>query len=543
MTRSEWGRALSLGMAAWMSFVVATALGVDHAFWASMPVWVVAQPWRGVTMERALWRLVGTVIGGAAGLALLMLSPSPWVTGIGMSVLLAIGAALIHLWSGVRSYMPLMCSITVGVVVVPAMLGTSGEFTLALERLVCTLIGGLAVALIVAPFTPHADKAGFRKAGVDLADRFVATARLLLEQTESEEALDKAVADTIREGAALEARARLVAAGSRDGYRRMAALDAILAAGLGVLEAATSARHDPKSRALALQVLLALETRPTVTPEQEDYPAVARLVEARRTLCIATEDLQAVAPSGRDLRKLVPPHDPALALRGAVMAAAGGLVGSALFIVTGNIVGELTAFSMVIFSLVLGSMPVPQSIAPKLIVGVFMGALAGVIYRIGVQPYVTDWMSLVLGLAPFIAVGAIARANPRTAIYALDANMCFMLASQAGAATAPLNDVLWSGAAMVVGTLAVVLSILAMPRPGRGLIAKTEAKLQRDLAELSARRGDVDAHRWSALWGRRLLTLATGLDTAGEGLPRHLLTVAGQGYEVLSANGRVQAKS
>ncbi|WP_367176936.1 FUSC family protein [Donghicola sp.] len=68
-----------------MSFVVATALGVDHAFWAAMPVWVVAQPWRGVTMERALWRLVGTIVGGTAGLALLAVSPSPWVTGIGMS--------------------------------------------------------------------------------------------------------------------------------------------------------------------------------------------------------------------------------------------------------------------------------------------------------------------------------------------------------------------------------------------------------------------------------------------------------------------------
>ncbi len=533
MTRSDWVRAASLGMAAWLSFVVATALDVDHAFWASMPVWVVAQPWRGVTIERAVWRLVGTVIGGGAGLLLLAVSPAPWVTGLGMSALLAVGAALIHLWSGVRSYMPLMCAITVGVVVVPAMLDPSGEFSLALDRMICTLIGGIAVAVIVAPFTPNADRAGFRSAGVDLADRFIATARLLLAQDASEQVLDDAVADTLRQGAALEARARLVAAGSREGYRRMAALDAILAAGLSVLEAAASAGRDAGARAQAQQVLAADGTRPTPTPEQIGYPAVARLVQARRALAIGVEDLQAVAPSGYDLRRLVPPHDPSLALRGASLAAASGLVGSMLFILTGSIVGELMAFSMVIFALVLGSMPVPQIMAPKLIVGVSIGALAGMLYRIGVQPYTGDWGALVLGLLPFIAVGAVARANPRTAPYALDANMCFMLASQAGAGVAPMPEILGSGAAMVLGALAVVLCVMALPRPSVRLIHKTEAKLQRDLSALVAAGGDD--HRWSALWGRRVLTLAMALDAAGEGVPRRLLGLAGDGYEALTA--------
>lgn len=538
MTRSDWARAASLGMAAWMSFVVATALGVDHAFWAAMPVWVVAQPWRGVTMERALWRLVGTIVGGAAGLALLAVSPSPWVTGIGMSALVALGAALVHLWSGVRSYMPLMCAITVGVVVVPAMLDPSAEITLALDRLLCTLIGGLSIAVFVAPFTPHADKQSFRKAGADLAERFIGTARLLLDADASDAQLDAAVAETVGQGAALEARARLVAAGSRDGYRRMAALDAILAAGLGLLEAATAASEDPEQRELAIQALDTHADRPEPTSAQAVFPAVVRLIEAQWALQIASEDLQSVAPSGRDFRKLVPPNNPALALRGALLAAAGGLVGSALFILTGSFIGELTAFSMVIFSLVLGSMPVPQNIAPKLVIGVFAGASAGVLYRLGVQPFVTDWVTLVLGLLPFVAVGAIARANPRTATYALDANMCFMLASQAGAAAAPLPVVLGSGAAMIGGTIAVVLCIMALPRPGRGLITKTEDRLIRDLNALSARREAVDPHRWSALWGRRILTLATALETAGEGLPRQFFGLAGQGYQILGRHSK-----
>ncbi|WP_420342316.1 hypothetical protein [Paenirhodobacter sp.] len=43
-TRAELLGAFRLGLAAWGAFAVASGLGIDHAFWASMPVWVVAQP-------------------------------------------------------------------------------------------------------------------------------------------------------------------------------------------------------------------------------------------------------------------------------------------------------------------------------------------------------------------------------------------------------------------------------------------------------------------------------------------------------------------
>ncbi|WP_138469068.1 FUSC family protein [Poseidonocella sp. HB161398] len=527
MTGTDFGQAFRLGLAAWTAFAAATALGIEHAFWAAMPVWVVAQPWRGVIFERALWRLLGTVIGGAAGLALLAVSPAPWATALGMALLLAAGAALMHLRQGVSSYLPLMSAITVAVVVLPAMLDPAGGLHLALDRLACTLIGGIAVAVIVGLFTPRADTPGFRSEGAALVRRFEAAADLLLGSAATPEARDAAVAEAVHAGAALEARARLVAAGSRDGYRRMAALDAGLAAGLALLEAAGALEADPGARADAQRLMAGAPV-----PLPASGP-LARLAAARAALARADAELQSLAPSGRALPRIAPPGNPAMALRAALLAGLASLAGSAMLILTGSFAAELTAFSMAIFALVLGSVPLPHVLAPKLAAGVLLGAAAGTAYRLGIQPHADGWAALVLTILPFIAFGALARATPRSAPYALDANMCFMLASQAGAAAAPAADVLVAGLSMAAGTLALAACYMAVPRPGRHLIARTRGTLARDIRRLSRSPAPAARRPWPAIWGRRLVTLAVELDKAGETLPRDLLRLATAGHDAL----------
>ncbi|MBZ4021928.1 hypothetical protein CKO11_05570 [Rhodobacter sp. TJ_12] len=539
MTRTQLGQALRLGLAAWTAFALATALGIDHAFWAAMPVWVVAQPWRGVVFERALWRLLGTVIGGALGLVLLTLSPSPWVTAVAMAVLLAAGGALTHLWQGVRNYLPLMTALTIAVVVIPALLDPSGGFDLAMDRLACTVIGGVSVAVIVGLFTPKADSAGFRAEGAALAQRFPEVARLLLDTRATTTRKDEAVAEVIHLGAELETKARLVAAGSREGYQRMAALDAILAAGLALLEAATEAARNYPTRQAAQRLL---SDAPGTGPLPDTGP-LPRLAHALAALGAATDDLSATAPSGRDLPRLAPPANPTLALRGAVVAALASLGGSLLQILIGGFAMELTAFSMAIFALVMGSLPQPKLIAPKMAVGVVIGALLGAAYRIELQPYLTGWLDLVVTIAPFIAVGAIARAYPRTAIYALDANMCFMLASQAGAPPALMAEVVQSAGAMTVGTLAIVACYVALPRPGPALIGRTEARLAADLELIGKRAEPISAQRWTAIWGRRVVTLAIELEKAGEALPRRVLRLASAGHAAIEHRRALQDRT
>lgn len=527
MIRTISGNALRLGLAAWVAFAIATALGIDHAFWASMPIWVVAQPWRGVIIERATWRLAGTFVGGAAGLVLLSLPLAPWVVALGMAAFLAAGAALTHLVQGVRSYLPLMSAITAAVVVIPELIDHSSGLDLALDRLACTVIGSICVLLIVGAFTPRADAIGFRAKGIALSACFKRAAQCVLDADASDHEKDQAVAEAVHRGAKLETQARLIAAGARDGYRRMSALDALLAAGLALVEAANSLGRTEEGREAGRVFLMDSRISPPMSGP------LLRLSEARDNLAAATKDIQSIMPSGRDMNKISSPRNPTLAMRAALLTACASLAGSCLQFMTGSFIAELTAFSMAIFALVLGSMPFPQSIAPKLAVGVLLGAFAGVVYRIGVQPYVDGWGSLVLTLLPFIALGAVARAVPRTAPYALDANMCFMLGSQAGAAPVPASLALGAGVAMAAGTLAIVGGYMLLPHPGRHLIDKTQRRLTRQVLFLSRSAEHMSRKRWSAIWGREAVTLAIELEQAEELFPRCILEIASKGHDVI----------
>lgn len=523
-TRAELLGAFRLGLAAWGAFAVASGLGIDHAFWASMPVWVVAQPWRGVVFERALWRIVGTLIGGALGIALLQLSPAPWVTAVAMSVCIAAGAAAIHLAHGVRTYIPMMIAITIAVVVMPGLLHPEGGIALALDRLACTLIGGVAVALIVGLFTPRAGRHAFRdEVSAFAADlRAQAIARI--------DSGTDTVGALLRRAAELEARARLIGAGSARGYRLMRGTDRVLAAALMLLEAAGAAH------ALAAEVPGLRERALSVLRGQAgaEHGALARLARADAALQAACAALQAGRdqPLAEDAPRLRTRRNPGRALLGAGFALSVSLIGTLSVVATGQLWAELTAFSVVIFVLVIGSLPLPQAMAPKVAVGVTCGALAGMLYRIGVQPWVEGWPGLVLTLAPFIAVGALARVHRRTAIYGLDANMCFMLASQAGAAAVPARAAVIDTLAMIAGTVTVISLFLMLRRPGRHLIAPAAQKLWREIA-LLAEGQPRGADRWAEVAGRQILNLAVELEKAREQVPPELLALVAAGHAVI----------
>lgn len=63
LDRVGFGHAFRLAVAAWLAFAIASVLHVKNAYWAAMPIWVVAQSSRGLLFERAVSRVVGTLAG------------------------------------------------------------------------------------------------------------------------------------------------------------------------------------------------------------------------------------------------------------------------------------------------------------------------------------------------------------------------------------------------------------------------------------------------------------------------------------------------
>src|SRR5690606_41844848 len=105
-----------------LAFGIASQLHVQNAYWAAMPVWVVAQAQRGLLLERAIFRVVGTLVGAFIGFAILTLLQEPVLALIALSVWITITAGFTHLFRRANSYAALMAGITSAVVVLPSLL-------------------------------------------------------------------------------------------------------------------------------------------------------------------------------------------------------------------------------------------------------------------------------------------------------------------------------------------------------------------------------------------------------------------------------------
>jgi hypothetical protein len=148
-----------------------------------------------------------------------------------------------------------------------------------------------------------------------------------------------------------------------------------------------------------------------------------------------------------------PPHRPpamcSVLLHG-MIAAATALLGGVLVLLVKGPAGVAAALSLCIFSLIIGSSRNPAPILTYMPPGAALGVLAALAYR-GVDMMLPDLPGTALMLAmPFITISAALRSHPRSALLGLDANMCFLLAAEAGAAGRDFGAHLQAGLALVV---------------------------------------------------------------------------------------------
>lgn len=133
--------ALRLGVAAALATALVGALGLNHGYWVIITVTVVLQPYAGLTFQRSLQRIAGTLLGAALAAGLVALVRDPAI------ILLAIGG----LFAVAMSIQPLSLS-AFQVLLTPALVLLaelqSGDWELAGVRIVNTLLGGL-IALTV----------------------------------------------------------------------------------------------------------------------------------------------------------------------------------------------------------------------------------------------------------------------------------------------------------------------------------------------------------------------------------------------------------
>ncbi|MFA9438891.1 FUSC family protein [Uliginosibacterium sp. sgz301328] len=523
LDRPTIAQALRLATAALIAFAIASVLHVHNAYWAAMPVWVVAQSSRGLLLERAFFRVVGTLLGAALGFAILHLTGNPYLQLVLLSCVVALGAGFTHILRGVHAYGALLTGMTAAVVVLPSMLAPQGATELALARVECTLIGVLVVTVVMALFTPDSRRDAFYRRVRQLAGDAVTFASFAVEGRADDEtmAYERRV---LAEMSDVDALASMVSAGSVEGYRRLRHVNALIMSAMSVMAAARAVRARlaygeplPEGLAPTLVELAAHLKRGGAGAVAADWAhanieqgrladAVRQLQDAEARLFAAPDDADARSFS-RKAAYLAPHRDWALARSTGAVSGAGCLIAGGIAYVSGLPAAELTAMGVCIFSMVLGSLPVPQRAAPHMMAGVLVGVVAATFYRFAIQPHAFEGAALVLGVAPFIVLGSFMRANPRTSLAGIDANMCFMLASQAGMAPAESAHIIAGSLSLLVGAAVVTGGFVLMPRRFDRQAREVARSIRTDLRRLI---GDPTPERlggWHPQTARQVLRL------------------------------------
>ncbi len=544
-------RAATLALSAWVAFALASLWHVEHAYWAAMPVWVVAQASRGVLLERAFFRVVGTLLGAAAGFGLLLLPVPPYAKLALLGLWVAASAGLTHLLRGVHGYGALLAGITAPIVVVPSVLAAAGSRELALARVECTLIGVLTATVITGLMTPRSPRqAFFERVRRACGDAAAFAARVLRDGPADTVPEERRILAELSE---LEASSRLVLAGSLEGYRRLHDVDSMVVGALSLMGSALALAGDGNLEARDRQhlpghlerVAAHLHTVESAGaeagfPPLEAGAAPSRLADGLARILDGDAALCGPDGAGRHrlrlpLARLAPHREWPQSIRTGLLAGGATFLACALALGTGWPLGILLAFGVSIFSMVLGSMTLPQDIAPKLLTGVLTGAFAAVIYRIAVQPAATTTPWLLLSIAPFLLLGGVLRAHPRTAIAGVDFNMCFLLASQAGSAAVRPGTAVLESLALASGAALMAGGFMLLPRRAVRQAREAAAVIRNDLRRMVEPDQDLAGTDWRARSFRQILRLALHLGRAkelGDRWPTGLLATLNLGHGI-----------
>lgn len=141
------------GIAACLSLVFAWALGLEHPQWAAMTVWAVSQPTRGLLIEKAAYRALGTLLGTLFGMVVVVSAGGDiiWlVTALTLWLTLCVYVG--NLLHGLVSYGTILAGYSASMVVLLTQ-NTDALMPLGVDRLLTVFVGIITSLIIGWAFT------------------------------------------------------------------------------------------------------------------------------------------------------------------------------------------------------------------------------------------------------------------------------------------------------------------------------------------------------------------------------------------------------
>jgi uncharacterized membrane protein YccC len=151
----DWVFSFKAFIAAMLALYIAMYLGLPRPYWAMGSVYIVAHPLTGATRSKALYRVLGTLLGAAASIAMvppLVNSPPLLMGAVAIWVACLLYVALMHRTP--RSYLFMLAAYTLPLIALPSVDNPVGVFDLAVARSEEICLGILCAAVVGAVVLP-----------------------------------------------------------------------------------------------------------------------------------------------------------------------------------------------------------------------------------------------------------------------------------------------------------------------------------------------------------------------------------------------------
>jgi uncharacterized membrane protein YccC len=506
--------ALWTSIAAAIALVAAWMSGLEHPQWSAMTVFAASQPVKSLLIEKSWFRALGTVVGAAMGVVLVIISGGePVAVVLGLAVWIGVCTWAGNILRGFVSYGALLAGYTAAMV---ALLDTTHPdqiVALGIDRLFTVLTGvftALVVGLVMAPAR--------NKAAVVLQARKLMA--VCLRNLANQNARDPvALRAILHDLAILNEALDQYGAGSfanRRAARDIRGIVSVLIAAIIWLkntpphtltesetEGLKSAAEILESTAKARMTLVPLmEANSKLTSQPPLQEIIGNLEGTIRTwLGIDGSDKKIYGSLHKDWTG---------ALQAAVRASASMIVLGALWVVTGWSAGPLLLLGTAIMASLYSTWENPALIMRDVLIGQVLGVCVASLCRWFVWPFATSALDMILMLIPFVVLSGATLAHRRTMLGATDYCMALLLLSQP---IYPLSGDLgpWlerAIAVMAAPALTLVVFLTVFPADfSRRKLMMIEA-MTRDLQALASSSGLVPDHQvWLSRLHHRLLRL------------------------------------
>ncbi|QDH12990.1 FUSC family protein [Formicincola oecophyllae] len=283
--RTSLAACLALGFSLWME--------LDDPSWAPLTVWSVAQISRGESLSKAKWRIVGTLVGCCAGIAIMAAIPqASWMYFPAIAVWLGICSFMATFISNFRAYGCVLAGYTCSVIGTGAAPDANHVFMIAMSRGSYIIIGVICEASVAFVFSPNQ----MRQARIRLrqllqkALDMTATTlgQILTKGTNAQATARMQFGTMLRINNDIEfTEVEMGPHGHEADHARaaLAAISVLLARGFGLVNQLEELVQNPDCHTLIEEILSFLKTLPECLPDPALIPELLAELQHLRDIC------------------------------------------------------------------------------------------------------------------------------------------------------------------------------------------------------------------------------------------------------------------